>query len=561
MIENSRRTKRTIKKESFMQGVLALMFSQVFIKLLGYVYRCYLTNRKGFGDDGNAIYSAGYNIYALLLTISSIGVPNAVSKLISERITLGDSKGAHRIFKIALATFAVIGMIGTLFLLFGARLLANAMGMPEAEMVLVVLSPSLFFVAICSVFRGFFNGQSKIKATANSQSLEQVFKTVFTIVAVELVVVFTGLNTQLMAAGATVATTLSTMMSFFYLYSYYKVHKKEKLVSQPMVGKSSYVTKPVMQIVKAILWVSIPMSLSAILTSLNRNIDSFTVMRLLQRYLPYEEARRQYGILSGKVELLTGLPLAFNVAFATALVPAIAAAKANKNLQQGVKRISFSLLTTIVIVLPCVVGMVVFANPILKLVFPNASDGAFVMQICVLATIFTAMEQTINGALQGLGKIFVPAAALTIGVLLKLIVNLILVPIPTDVFPLGGVVGAAFATDVCHFTAFWIVFSVLKKTVNLKTSFTKLMFKPFVASIMMAIVSYGVYLLLNSIIAPKVATIIALVVAVIVYALSILILRVFTEEDILMLPFGNKIYAILVKFGIYKQKTVKNTEN
>ena len=87
------------------------------------------------------------------------------------------------------------------------------------------------------------------------------------------------------------------------------------------------------------------------------------------------------------------------------------------------------------------------------------------------------------------------------------------------------------------------------------------MFKPFVASIMMAIVSYGAYLLLNSIIAPKVATIIALVVAVIVYALSILILRVFTEEDILMLPFGNKIYAILVKFGIYKQKTVKNTEN
>ena len=314
MIANNSGTRRTVKKESFMQGVLALMFSQVFIKLLGYIYRCYLTNRPGFGDDGNAIYSAGYNIYALLLTISSIGVPNAVSKLISERITLGDSKGAHRIFKVAFATFSVIGLIGTLFLLFGAKMLSNMMGMPEAEMVLVVLSPSLFFVAICSVFRGFFNGQSKIKATANSQSLEQVFKTVFTIVAVELVVVFTGTNTQIMAAGATVATTLSTMMSFFYLYTYYKLHRKEKLVATPMVGKSKVANKPVMQIVKAILWVSIPMSLSAILTSLNRNIDSFTVMRLLQRYLPYEEARMQYGILSGKVELLTGLPLAFNVA-------------------------------------------------------------------------------------------------------------------------------------------------------------------------------------------------------------------------------------------------------
>ena len=554
MVANNSRTRKKVKKESFMQGVLALMFSQVFIKLLGYVYRCYLTNKVGFGDDGNAIYGAGYNIYALLLTISSIGVPNAVSKLISERITLGDSKGAHRIFKVALANFAVIGLIGTLFLLLGAKPLANMMGMPEAEMVLVVLSPSLFFVAICSVFRGFFNGQSKIKVTANSQSLEQVFKTVFTIVAVELVVVFTGLNTQIMAAGATVATTLSTMMSFFYLYTFYKLHRKEKLVTGQNVVKSSIANKTVMQIVKAILWVSIPMSLSAILTSLNRNIDSFTVMRLLQKYLPYEEARRQYGILSGKVELLTGLPLAFNVAFATALVPAIAAAKANRELSKGVKRISFSLLTTVVIVLPCVVGMVVFADPILKLIFPNAPDGAFIMQICVLATIFTAMEQTINGALQGLGKIFVPAAALTIGVLLKLILNLILVPIPREVFPLGGVVGAAFATDICHLTAFCIVFTILKKSVNLKMSFSKMMIKPLLASGMMAIVSYGTYMLLNSIIAPKMATIIALFVAVIVYILSVLILKVFSKEDILMLPYGQGIYSILVKFGIYKEK-------
>lgn len=554
MVANNSRTRKKVKKESFMQGVLALMFSQVFIKLLGYVYRCYLTNKEGFGDDGNAIYGAGYNIYALLLTISSIGVPNAVSKLISERITLGDSKGAHRIFKVALATFAVIGLIGTLFLLLGAKPLANMMGMPEAEMVLVVLSPSLFFVAICSVFRGFFNGQSKIKVTANSQSLEQVFKTVFTIVAVELVVVFTGLNTQIMAAGATVATTLSTMMSFFYLYTFYKLHRKEKLITGQNVVKSSIANKTVMQIVKAILWVSIPMSLSAILTSLNRNIDSFTVMRLLQKYLPYEEARRQYGILSGKVELLTGLPLAFNVAFATALVPAIAAAKANRELSKGVKRISFSLLTTVVIVLPCVVGMVVFADPILKLIFPNAPDGAFIMQICVLATIFTAMEQTINGALQGLGKIFVPAAALTIGVLLKLILNLILVPIPREVFPLGGVVGAAFATDICHLTAFCIVFTILKKSVNLKMSFSKMMIKPLLASGMMAIVSYGTYMLLNSIIAPKMATIIALFVAVIVYILSVLILKVFSKEDILMLPYGQGIYSILVKFGIYKEK-------
>ena len=109
-------------KESFMQGVFAMMFSQVLIKLIGLIYRLYLTNREGFGDEGNAIYSSGYQIYALLLTISSIGVPNAISKLVSEKVAIGDDKGAHRIFKVALITFGLIGLIGTMILFFEARI-------------------------------------------------------------------------------------------------------------------------------------------------------------------------------------------------------------------------------------------------------------------------------------------------------------------------------------------------------------------------------------------------------------------------------------------------------
>ena len=538
-----------------MQGVLALMVSQVLIKFLGFAYKWYLTNKEGFGDEGNAIYSAGYQIYALLLSISSIGVPNAVSKLVAERLSVGDSKGAHRIFKIAFATFGVIGLVGTLLLLLGAKRISLMMGIPEAEMTLVALSPSIFFVSIMSVIRGFFNGRSKIKVTANSQTLEQVFKTVFTIIVVEIVAVFSGVNTALMAAGANLATTMATVASFMYLYTYYKIHRREKIETEVISTKKSKVmSKPILEIVKNILWVSIPISLSSILVSINKNIDSFTVVNLLKNFLPEMEAKAQYGILSGKVETLTSLPLSFNVAFATALVPAISAARAKGELNKGVKRISFSLLTTIIIVLPCVVGMVVFAEPILKLLFPNASSGAWIMQVCVLATIFTAMEQTINGALQGLGKVMVPATALTIGVIAKLIVNLILVPIPTDICPLGGAAGAAFATDVCHIIAFSIVFTVLRKTVDLKLSFSKMVLKPIIASVMMAIVSYGVYILLNSIISQNLATIVALVVAVITYALSVIVLKIFNEEDILMLPYGQKIYAILVKMGIYKEK-------
>ena len=211
--ENGKR--RRTKKETFMQGVITLIFSQVLIKLLGLIYNLYLTNREGFGDKGNGIVAASYQIYALLLTISSIGVPNAISKLVSERIAMGDHKGAYRIFKIAFATFAMIGLVGSLLLFLGAHTIATYwLQIPEAEMTLVALSPAIFFVAISSVMRGYFNARQNIKATARSQTIEQIFKTALTIILVELVAILSNVSTEWMAGGATLATTLATFAGF-----------------------------------------------------------------------------------------------------------------------------------------------------------------------------------------------------------------------------------------------------------------------------------------------------------------------------------------------------------
>ena len=225
---NKEKNTKKPKKESFIQAIITLIFSQILIKILGLVYTLYLTNRQGFGDRGNGIVASGYQIYAMLLTISSIGVPSAISKLVSERIAIGDHKGAHRIFKIAFATFAVIGLIGSLLLFFGAGIIANEwLQIPEAEMTLVALAPAIFCVAIASVMRGYFNGRQSMKTTARSQTLEQVFKTLLTIIIVEIIAVFSNVSTQWMAAGANLATTLATFLGFSYLYLYYKTQRKE----------------------------------------------------------------------------------------------------------------------------------------------------------------------------------------------------------------------------------------------------------------------------------------------------------------------------------------------
>lgn len=403
--------KRGPKKETFMQSVITLIFSQVLIKLLGLVYNLYLTNREGFGDKGNGIVSASYQIYALLLTISSIGVPNAIAKLVSERVALGDHKGAHRILKIAFATFAVIGLVGTLMLFFGAHIIAAEwLQIPEAEMTMVALSPAIFFVAISSVMRGYFNGRQQIKATARSQSIEQIFKTALTIILVEIVAIASNVSTEWMAAGATLATTLATLAGFGYLYLYYKIRRRE--IASEIRTTVNYKYQRRRNIIRKILLVSFPIALTAILSSVNKNIDSFTVVRSLKEFLPAEEAVSKYGILGGKVDTLTSLPLSINVAFSTALVPAIAAAKAKRDMKTIKRKTSFSLLVSMLIGLPCTAGMCIFAGQILNLLYPNASSGTVILQVSSLTILFTILDQTINGALQGYGLLRVPTISL-----------------------------------------------------------------------------------------------------------------------------------------------------
>ena len=529
------------KKETFLQGILVLVFSQILIKVLGLVQTLYLTNRKGFGDSGNAIYMGSYQIYALLLSISSIGIPNAISKLVSERIAIGDNSGAHKVFKVALLTFGIIGMIGTLLLFFGAGYISDMwLEIPESKVTLMILAPGVFFVAISSVLRGYFSGRQQMKATANAQSFEQFWKTLLTIIFVEIAVILTTTNTTYMAAAATLATSTAIVFSFIYLYRYYI--KERKFISIKNENRVKTENKSIKEIVKTILWIAIPISLTAILSSLNKLVDSTTVVKMLKPILGEEVAKAKYGILSAKVDILTSLPLAFNVAFATALVPAISAANAKHDMDTINKRVSFSLLLSLIIGLPCTAGMFLYANEILLLLFPYASDGGMLLAISAFTIIFTILAQTINGILQGFGKVKTPVIALGIGVIAKIIANVLLMPIE-GIYENGAAIGSV----LCHLISFIIVYTVLIKTVKLNFSLFGLAIKPIIATTLMSVISYGIYMAVRIILPIRIATIIAIIVAVIVFVATLLILKVFSKEEIEMLPKGDKVYAILKK--------------
>ena len=424
------------------------------------------------------------------------------------------------------------------------------MQIPESELTLVALSPAIFFVTIASVFRGCFNGRQKMSVTARAQTLEQIFKTVLTVVVVEIVVLLYSTNVTVMAAGANLATTLSVLLSFGYLALYYKFSKKrlKKEIKKTINHKREAPEK----VVKRILFVSIPITLSAIMSTLNKNIDSITVVRGLKGFLSEAEAKLQYGILSGKVDTLTTLPLSFNIAFATALVPTISASIAKKEYKDAGRRISFSILVTMLIGLPCTFGMLVFAQPIINLIFPNSTSGALLLQISSLTILFSVLAQTVNGALQGLGKIMVPAVSSFVGLIIKLILNIILIRIPGI-----GVNGAAIGSIINNIVVFIISYIILKKAIKLNLRPFKFVIKPVFATFIMCVCSYTLYMLLLKIsISGKIATMIALIFAVILYGISVIVLKIFTKEELSMIPYGNKLCKVLEKLGIYKKEEI-----
>ncbi|MCI8700227.1 MAG: hypothetical protein HFJ47_02665 [Clostridia bacterium] len=457
----------------------------------------------------------------------------------------GNHRGANKIFKVAFIVFAFIGLLGTFLLFSSASVIANEwLEIPEAEMTLVALSPAIFFVAVSSVMRGYFNGRKNLEITAKTQFIEQFFKTGFTILIVELVAIFTNTSTKFMAAGANIATTLATFSSFSYLLLYYNQRKSE--IAQEIKSTINYKYEKVHTILKNVLLVSIPMTISSILSSVTKNIDAFTVNKILSTYLPPEIAIEKYGILGGKIETLIALPLSFNMAFSTALIPTISAAIAKRNTETAKNTSSFSILISILIGLPCTLGFCIFAQPILNLLYPNANSGALLLQIASISIIFSLLIQTTNGALQGFGKFFIPTLSLGIGVVIKLILNLILLRIPKL-----NIYGASIGTACCNIISFVIAFVALKKIAKLKISFSKFILKPIVANFIMGICSYFIFMMLNCILAENLATIISILSAIAIYFISIIVLKIFTKEELYLFPFGQNLCFFLEKLRIY----------
>lgn len=548
-------TKKIKKQSSFMKNVLMLMGAQLVIKILGFIYKLVIINIDGFGDIGNGYYSTGYQIYALLLTLSSVGIPTVIAKLVSERVAIGDHKGAHRVFRIALKTFTTIGIVTSLGLFFGAEAISKHIINVEAvKYTLMVLAPAIMFVPASAVLRGYFAGLGTMKPTSITQTLEQFLNCLLTITFVYATV---GQDTAIMAAAGNLSSTVAIIIAFIYIAMFYRSRRKE-ILSDCEAQTIETETKTTKQLLKTIFAMSIPMTIGSLIAVLNSTIDTVTVSNCMQvafqnivqggKEVLELEAMKATGIIS-KVDTIIRLPLAINAAFYTALVPVLAASIAKKDMKTASKRFSFSLVATILIMIPCTIGLIVLAEPILKTIYPSSYEGAAVLGITALSMLIVAINEVINGGLYGIGKVHIPAIALAVGGIVKAVLNIILISNPKI-----NILGSPISSVICQIVAFFICMPYLKKYIEIKLNFKNHIVKPIISAIVMGIVALATYNFVLNIFGNAISTLISIGLAAIAYGIMIIITKTLTKEEIYMIPFGTKLYKILLKLKIYKEE-------
>ncbi len=471
--------KLSSKRETFAESIFAMMTSQVIVKILGLFYKLYVTNRSGFGDEGNAIANAGFQVYALVLSFTSMGIPGAISKIIAEKLSIGDNRGANKVLKISLIIFSSIGLLGSYILFCLAGTIAeNYLHIKETRLSIIALCPSIFFVSITAVLKGYFSGRESLKIAAKAQGIDQFVNTFSTIALIELNIFITRkINTERMAAISNLAMTLGNLMELtFLLFQLKKIlpEIREEVLSSAEIENTRIIT-----ILREILVVSLPIMLTSIIMSISKNIDSATVVKSLSNKIGYDEAKRQYGIIIGKVDPLINLPLSFNMAIITALLPSISGTK--NNIEKMNKRINSAFFIGMTIVLPVTCVYFFYSKEVLNLLFPNASAGENLLKISSLSIIFITIEQINNTIFEGLEKPWVPIVSIFAGVVTKAILNSILVP--KTGLALGGAIGACVSTFACHIIASAISTFELIKMRKIKLKLATFLKPAFVSAI------------------------------------------------------------------------------
>ena len=536
---------KTEKKGGFIKQAAILAAAGLLVRVLGFLYRLPLTDM--IGDEGNGIYSAGFYLYNMFLIMSSAGLPVAISRMVAEKLALGEYTNAKKVFHVSMAAASALGFICMLVMLVFSKQFCTLIKSERSFYCILTLAPTVFIVSVMAVYRGYFQGFGTTFPTAMSQLVEQVFNAIFSVfMAWYFMKTMTGDLIAWGAAGGTMGTGIGAFMGLVTLAAIFFATKgtRKRYFAD---DKKDYHIEEGKTILKRLLKIAIPVITGTAIFSMTNLIDMAMVKDRLAAIGTYtdKEMDALYGLLTGKYVTLTTLPVAISTAIATAIIPSIASSLALKQHDAVQSKVDTTLRLTMMISIPAAVGLGVLGNQILMMLFPNHPEGGSLLRIGALSVIFLALSQISTGVLQGLGKVNAPAFNALWGSLAKIPVNYFLIAIPQI-----NVAGAVISTTVCYMIASLLNFRALVKATGVSPDYVGMLIKPTAASIIMGAACIASYKLVYAAV-PKntVATLCAVFFAMIGYMIGMIAVKGFVREDLASVPMGGKLIKFLEKIN------------
>lgn len=533
-----------MSKDTFLKGALILTVAGVVVKLIGSVNRILLS--RLLGGEGIGLYQMAYPIYLLALSVSSAGIPVAISIIVAERLALSDYRGANRVFRISLAVLTITGIMFTFLLYFGAGwLIENHFVRDQrAYYAIAALAPAIFFVTVLSSYRGYFQGLQMMTPTAVSQIMEQ-FVRVVTMIVLAYMLLPRGL--EFAAAGASFGAGPGAVAGLSVLFYFYWRHKKG--FQTQMENQPYFKQEPSYRIIARIVKLALPVSLANIMLPVVSNIDLLIVpARLEVAGYTVEQATELFGYLTGMAVALINLPTILTASLAASLVPAVSEALTLGNRERIYQRTATAMRIANLLTIPSFAGMCLLATPISQMLYgtPNAGTSIAILSLGIF---LLGLQQVTTGVLQGLGHTTIPLVNMILSAVVKVIMSWTLTAIPEL-----GIKGAAWATNadfgVAALLNMYFVHRYVGFSIHIKDTL-----KAVAATMVMGGAVLLTYDTVNShLLSNTISTLLAILVGSTVYGIVLLLLGGVGERDIERIPkVGSKLVRFLSRFGILKK--------
>jgi len=540
------------KKENnntLVKNATFLMVAALISKIIGMLYKSPLTTL--IGRESFACFQFAQNAYFILLMIASFSIPQAVSKIMSERIAFKRYRDAQRVFKGALLYAVIAGGIAALVCIFGASILVPD-NMANARLALQMLAPTIFVSGILGVFRGYFQAYRNMLPTSISQILEQIAVATVALLASGFMVhhfANAGEDTlqRWSAAGATMGTGAGVCTAFLFMLFVYRVN--HKTIAKKIKNDRVSVNESYRSIMKIILLIAAPIILSAFIYNVNGYINGVMYTSILGwKGVPNSLVKQNYAEY-GFFMTLINIPLTLASTAPTSMMPEVSAQYAIGDLEETKRKIDQATWIAMLISIPASVGLAVLAQPVTRLIFPFTEGVAGqLMVIGVITVILNSTSNISNGVLQAIGKANIPMinAAISLGVD---IVFLALVLVFTNM----GIYAVVLAMVVYALVMCVLNDRALKKYLGYKNPWRSAYFVPILASIPMGIVAVVVYKLVYVVIGSNFISLIpSIALAMVVYFVGYLVVAKPKKEDLAALPGGTRLAQAAQKLKILK---------